>query len=180
MKYREEVEKILQSHIADKRKIELISQLNTHTTTIGKLILMTDEEISNLKIGQIITNIGNKWKDLNDINAANENDAPENLYGCRKVYMSCDDVSGYKVEYLNENYFTEIFDCDDEKIEQELEKVEKDQIYQDLMCLIESDPDMQNECMILISNNTKFIIDDIINDEDQECYFVKLTKIVKE
>lgn len=175
LKNRNEIKEILEMNISDNDKIDRIAKLGTTRTDIGRVILT--DELLDWKEGQIITKVGRHWADRNNNNISNIGYQPDSGMGDIEYFISVENVKGYKVPYYNEYYFQELGYDYDESIDKAAE-MEEDEVYRGLLDLIGSDPDMEDECEILISNDKKFKIDLICDERDETGYItVELVEV---
>lgn len=176
---RKEIKEILEMNISDGEKKNLIANLKNYKTDIGRIIL-TDEEL-NLHEGQIWDNLqqATSWTDRN---ADNVEFRPEGG-GKIKYVLHAEGVEGYQVQYLSyDNVFNELYyerDLEEEVADRIAEEVSSDEIYLELMRLLGSDGDMQNEAEILIPAETKFVIKEINDGRDDVGYIEVILREVK-
>ena len=181
MKFRnkEKIKNILEMNIADGEKINLIANLKNHKTDIGRIIL-TDEEL-NLHEGQIWDNLG-KATSWTDRNADNVEFRPESD-GEIKYVLHVEGVEGYQVQYLSyDNVFNELYyerDLEEEVADRIADRIANDEVYLELMRLLGSDGDMQNEAEILVPAETKLEIVEINDGREDVGYIEIILKEVK-
>ena len=100
-----------------------------------------------------------------------------------KYVLHAEGVEGYQVQYLSfENLFNELYheqDLDEETAEEIADKISSDEVYLELMRLLGSDGDMQNEAEILIPAETKFVIKEINDGRGDVGYIEIILKEVK-
>ena len=176
---REEIKEILEINISDNEKRNLIANLKNHKTNLGRIIL-TDEELE-IEEGQIWDNLqqATSWTDRN---ADNVEFRPEGG-GKIKYVLHAEGIEGYQVQYLSfENLFNELYheqDLDEETAEEIADKISSDEVYNELMKLLGSDGDMQNEAEILVPAETKFVIKEINDGRDDVGYIEVILRKVK-
>lgn len=164
LKKRKEVKGILEMDIEDNEKIDRIAELKTDKTDIARVVLAN--ELLDWEEGKIITGVGRHWADRNDENIGNIGYQPDSGMGDIEYMIFAYNVEGYKIPYFNEYYFQELGYDHDEAIDKAAE-MEEDEVYRRLLDLVGSEPDMQDECEILISNKRKFEIDFICDERDE-------------
>lgn len=181
MKFRnkEKIKSILEMNIADGEKINLIANLKNYKTDIGRIILV-DEELE-IEEGQIWDNLG-KATSWTDRNADNVEFRPEGG-GKIKYVLHAEGVEGYQVQYLSyDNVFNELYyerDLEEEVADRIADEVSSDEIYLELMRLLGSDGDMQNEAEILVPAETKLEIVEINDGREDVGYIEIILKEVK-
>lgn len=176
---REEIKSILEMDITDGEKLNLIANLKNYKTDVGRIILV-DEELE-IEEGQIWDNLG-KATSWTDRNADNVEFRPEGGGEIKYVLHVEGEVEGYQVQYLShDNIFNELYynqDLDEETADDIADEISNDEAYLELMYLLGSDGDMQNEAEILVPAETKMEIVEI-NDgrEDVGCIEVILREV---
>ena len=174
---REEIKEILEMNISDNEKRNLIANLKNCKTDIGRIILVNEE--LEIEEGQIWDNLG-KATSWTDRNADNVEFRPEGD-GKIKYVLHAEGVEGYQVQYLSyDNIFNELYynqDLDEEMADDIADEVSSDEVYLELMRLLGSDGDMQNEAEILVPAETNFVIKEI-NDGRGDVGYIEI--ILKE
>lgn len=178
-KNREEIKNILEMSISDGEKKNLIANLKNHKTNLGRVISVNRE--LEIEEGQIWDNLqqATSWTDRN---ADNVEFRPEGG-GEIKYVLYAEGVEGYQVQYLSfENLFNELYheqDLDEETAEEIADKISSDEVYLELMRLLGSDGDMQNEAEILVPAETKLEIVEINDGRDDVGYIEVILREVK-
>lgn len=171
-KFREEIKTILGMDIEDYDKLDKIAEVATTTTDATRVIsVREDEGLKWLdKIGERVTGIGRHWADVNGdhlLSSAFENETQKEV----EVVFFVNDVKGYKVQYFGEKAMGSLFE-DEDAMYEFIDKMEEDEVYQEIMDLIGSDADMENEQEFIISNNTEFIVDNVYDARNEEGFIV--------
>lgn len=178
-KNREEIKKILEMNIENAEKKKLIANLKNYKTDIGRIILV-DEELE-IEEGKIWDNLG-KATSWTDRNASNVEFRPESGRKIKYV-LYAEGVEGYQVQYLSyDNIFNKLYyerDLEEEVADRIADEVSNDEVYIELMRLLGSDGDMQNEAEILVPAETNFIIKEINDGRDDVGYIEVILKEVK-
>ena len=176
---REEIKSILEMNISDNEKRNLIANLKNYKTDIGRIISVNRE--LEIEEGQIWDNLG-KATSWTDRNASNVEFRPESGRKIKYV-LYAEGVEGYQVQYLSyDNIFNELYynqDLDEEMADDIADEVSNDEVYLELMRLLGSDCDMQNEAEILVPATTNFIIKEINDGRDDVGYIEVILKEVK-
>lgn len=167
-KNREQIKEILSMNIEDEEKKNLIANLKNHKTDIGRIIAV-DEEL-NIREGQVWDNL-EKATSWTDRNAGNAEFKPEGGGEIKYVLHVEGEVEGYRVQYLShESIFNELYynqDLDEDEADEIAYQISSDEVYVELMDLLGSDGDMDNEAEILIPAETKLQIVEI-NDSRED------------
>jgi hypothetical protein len=176
---REEIKSILEMNISDNEKRNLIANLKNYKTDIGRIISVNRE--LEIEEGQIWDNLG-KATSWTDRNASNVEFRPESGRKIKYV-LYAEGVEGYQVQYLSyDNIFNELYynqDIDEEIADDIADEISNDEVYLELMRLLGSDGDMQNEAEILVPATTNFIIKEINDGRDDVGYIEVILKEVK-
>ena len=174
---REEIKEILEMNISDNEKRNLIANLKNYKTDIGRIILVNEE--LEIEEGEIWSNLG-KATSWTDRNADNVEFRPEGG-GKIKYVLHVEGVEGYQVQYLSyDNVFNELYyerDLEEEVADRIADRIANDEVYLELMRLLGSDGDMQNEAEILVPAETKLEIVEI-NDGREDVGYIEI--ILKE
>ena len=176
---REEIKSILEMNISDEKKKNLIANLKNHKTNLGRIISINRE--LEIEEGQIWDNLG-KATSWTDRNASNVEFRPESDRKIKYV-LYAEGIEGYQVQYLSyDNIFNELYyerDLEEEVADRIADEVSNDEVYIELMRLLGSDGDMQNEAEILVPATTNFIIKEINDGRDDVGYIEVILKEVK-
>lgn len=179
-KNREEIKEILNKNISDEEKKNLIGNLKNYKTLIGRIICM-DHELE-IEEGEMWNNKGvaTSWTDRNTDNVEFR---PEGGGEIKYVLHVEDEIEGYKVQYLGyDRIFEELYydkDMDEDEADEIAYEISNDEVYVELMDLLGSDGDMDNEAEILVPAETKFEIVEINDGREDTGYIEVILREVK-
>lgn len=170
-KIESELKDILNNYNID--RIETIANLKTTTTDISRIITV-DEELD-LEEGQIVSNLGNSWTDINDDNL-DKVFTPVVDREIEYIFFA-ENVSGYKVQYFDYDDLFNKYYIDEDMTEDDAddlaEKISENEVYVNFMNLIGSSGEMKKECEMLVSNEQKFKIKEI-NDGREDVGYIEI------
>ena len=165
-KNKEEIKKILKMNITDEEKRNLIANLKNHKTDIARIIVV-DYELD-IEEGQIWDNLGmvTSWTDRN-VKIKTTGFEPETKGEIEYILFIDGKAEGYQVQYFPKGETDELDD------------LAFDEVYEELMKLLDSDGNIYNEAEILIPAETKFQIMEINDDREDVGYIEVILKEVK-
>lgn len=166
---REEIKNILKMDISNKDKKNLIANLKNHKSNLGRTIKVNYE--LDIKEGQIWDNQGvaTSWTDRS-VEIANTGFRSE-TDGDIEYILFVDGVKGYQVQYFNYDSL-ESLGLEDSEIDSLLE----DEVYDELMDLLGSDGDMEDEAEVLVPAESKFEVVEINDGRDDIGYIEVMLK----
>lgn len=182
MKNREQIKEILEMNISDEEKKNKIANIKNHKTDVARTIVV-DEEL-NIRKGQAWDNLGvaTSWTDRN-IEIDTTGFKPETDGEIEYILFVDGEVEGYQVQYLGyDKLFEELYhekDMGEDEADELAYELSNDEVYVELMELLGSDGDMDNEAEILVPAETEFRIKEINDGREDVGYIEVILKEVK-